>query len=171
MSADSFLGLPSDNFYYKDMIYRKQGDFMPDWTNASDSVTEHFTVGDCLTLHNWNRLATEDDGADFDKLTTLCEKLEEVRDALDCPMKVHCIFRSTAYNQEQKILMPTGADVHSFCEAVDFDCGSELTTDEIKAILLPMLQSFGLRMEDNGPGASWVHIDLHPVMNSRFFKT
>ncbi len=144
---------------------------MPDWTNASDSVTEHFTVGDCLTLHNWNRLATEDDGADFDKLTTLCEKLEEVRDALDCPMKVHCIFRSTAYNQEQKILMPTGADVHSFCEAVDFDCGSELTTDEIKAILLPMLQSFGLRMEDNGPGASWVHIDLHPVMNSRFFKT
>lgn len=141
---------------------------MPDWTNASDSVTEHFTVGDCLTLHSWNRLATEDDGADFDKLTTLCEKLEEVRDALDCPMKVHCIFRSTAYNQEQKILMPTGLDVHAMNLACDFDCGSELSIQEVKDKLEPLLDQLEIRMERGT--TTWVHLDLHAVGPSgRYF--
>src|SRR5580693_3755399 len=103
-----------------------------DWTNGSEQVTEHFTVNDCLMLHEWNRLATEADGADFNKLTALCQILEQVRSALGCPMNVHCIFRSTAYNLAQNILPPTGKDVHSFCQAVDFDCNGNLSIQEIK---------------------------------------
>jgi hypothetical protein len=142
---------------------------MIDWNNGDSSVTPHFTVNDCLMLHNWNRLATENDGADLNKLVALCQVLEQVRDALGVPMNIHCIFRSTAYNLAQNILPPSGLDVHAMCLAADFDAGPHLTTDQVKAILMPMLEDLGIRMENNGAGASWVHIDIHPVIHNRFF--
>jgi len=141
---------------------------MIDWTNASCQVTEHFTVGDCLMLHNWGRLATEADGADFNKLTTLCQVLEQVRAALNCPMNVHCMFRSTAYNLEQNILPPTGADVHAMNMAVDFDSNGHLTIQEIKDTLEPLLGQLGIRMERGT--TTWVHLDVHQVGPSgRYF--
>ena len=42
-----------------------------DWTDENAQVTEHFSVRDALLLHSWNRLATEDDGADFDAFELL----------------------------------------------------------------------------------------------------
>src|SRR5271170_6667661 len=99
---------------------------MIDWTNPTDQVSEHFSVNDCLMLHSWNRLATQDDGADFDKLTALCQILEQIRSTLNCPMNVHCMFRSTQYNLEQNILPPTGLDVHAMNLACDFDCNGSL---------------------------------------------
>lgn len=139
-----------------------------DWTNKASQVTDHFTVGDALMLHNWNRLATEDDGADFDKLTALCQIMEQVRGVLGCPLLIHCMFRSTTYNLEQGILKPTGADVHSFSEACDFDCGSNLSIQQVKNLLEPQLDSLGIRMEKGT--SSWVHIDVHAVGPSgRYF--
>jgi hypothetical protein len=139
-----------------------------DWTNGSEQVTPHFTVNDCLMLHEWNRLATEADGADFDKLTALCQILEQVRSALGVPMSVHCIFRSTAYNLAQNILPPTGADVHSFCQAVDFDCNSNFTIQEVKDKLEPLLEQLNIRMEKGT--TTWVHIDIHSIGPSgRYF--
>jgi hypothetical protein len=137
-----------------------------DWTNSSDQVTEHFSVGDALTLHAENRLATEADGADFDKLTTLCQKMEEIRDALGCPINVHCMFRSQAYNTSQGI--KPAADVHSMNLACDFDTDGSHTIDEARAILEPLLEQLGIRMEQGSP--TWVHIDLHPVVNARYFS-
>jgi hypothetical protein len=139
-----------------------------DWTNPQEQVTKHFTVNDCLMLHEWNRLATESDGADFDKLTTLCQKIEEVRSILGCPINVHCIFRSTAYNLEQGILKPTGLDVHAMNEAIDLDCNGSLTIQQIKDILEPQLENLGIRME-RGTN-TWVHLDLHaPGPSGRYF--
>jgi hypothetical protein len=139
-----------------------------DWTNPSEQVTEHFTVGDALTLHSWNRLATEADGADFDKLTTLCQTLEQVRSALGSPMNVHCMFRSTAYNLEQNILPPTGLDVHAMNLACDFDCSPNLTIQEVKDTLEPLLEQLNIRMEMGT--TTWVHCDLHSVGPSgRYF--
>lgn len=140
---------------------------MIDWTNPKDKVTEHFTVNDCLMLHNWNRLATDADGADFNALQTLCNKLEEVRTLLNCSMNVHCMFRSKEYNIEQGILLPTGDDVHAMNLAVDFDCGPNLTIQQVKDILEPQLEVLGIRMEFGT--TTWVHIDLHPVGNARYF--
>ena len=141
---------------------------MSDWMSPTDQVTLHFSVNDCLMLHKWNRLATEKDGADLDKLTTLCEKLEEVRTLLNCPMNVHSMFRSTAYNLAQGILPPTGLDVHALNLACDFDCGSNLTIQEVKDILEPQLDSLGIRMERGT--TTWVHVDLHDVGPSgRYF--
>jgi hypothetical protein len=141
---------------------------MIDWTNPTDQVTEHFTVNDALMLHEWNRLATEGDGADFDKLTALCQMLERVRVILGCPILVHCMFRSTAYNLAQNILPPTGLDVHAMNLACDFDCGSVLTIQEIKDTLEPLLDQLGIRMERGT--TTWVHVDLHAVGPSgRYF--
>jgi uncharacterized protein YcbK (DUF882 family) len=140
---------------------------MIDFTNPNDSITEHFTVNDALMLHNWSRLGTEADGADFDKLNTLCQKLEEVRTLLGCPMNVHCCFRSADYN---KLIGANPNDPHSRSAACDFDCNPNLTCDQVKDILMPHLEELGIRMEDNGSGASWVHIDLCPVIYHRFFK-
>lgn len=140
---------------------------MVDWKNKDSSVTMHFTVADCLTLHHWNRLATEADGADLEKLTFLCEKLEDVRFLLNSPMRITSMFRSIEYNQNQGIV--PNLDVHSQSLACDFTCEG-LTTDEIKSILMPHLEHLGLRMEDNGSGAAWCHIDCHLVVVNRFFK-
>jgi len=141
---------------------------MADWTNPQDQVTPHFTVNDCLMLHEWNRLATEADGADFDKITALCQVLEQVRSALGVPMNVHCIFRSTAYNLAQNILPPTGLDVHAMNLACDFDCGSALSIQQVKDALEPLLDQLGIRMERGT--ATWVHVDLHAVGPSgRYF--
>jgi uncharacterized protein YcbK (DUF882 family) len=140
---------------------------MTDWTNPQDSVTEHFSVSDAAMLHNWNRLATTDDGADFDKLTALCQILETVRTALGVPMNVHCMYRSPAYNLAQNILPPTGMDVHAMNMACDFDCGSAMSIQAVKDALEPQLESLGIRMEFGT--TTWVHVDTHPVGNARYF--
>jgi len=139
-----------------------------DWTNASCQVTDHFTVEDCLMLHEWNRLATEADGADFQKLYTLCQMLERVRSVLGCPMNVHCIFRSTAYNLAQNILPPTGLDVHAMNLACDFDCNANMGIQDVKDKLEPLLDQMGIRMEKGT--TTWVHVDLHaPGPSGRYF--
>ena len=139
---------------------------MIDWSDPSEHVTDHFTVKDCLFLHHWNRLATIGDGANLDALVRLCEKLEDIRGILACPMNVHCMFRSPEYNR--MIGAPT-TDVHSMSQACDFDCLPDLSSDAVKLALRPHLEILGIRMEDNGPNSSWVHIDIHPVGRARFF--
>lgn len=139
---------------------------MLDWTKPQDQVTEHFTVSDALMLHSWNRLATEADGASFDQLQNLCNKLEEVRSLLGCPMNVHCMFRSQDYNASQNI-KPL-ADVHSMSLACDFDCNATMSIDDVKNLLLPQLESLGIRLEKGT--ASWVHVDLRiPGPSGRYF--
>lgn len=138
---------------------------MIDWTDPKAQVTPHFTVNDSLMLHSWNRLATEADDADFDKLTALCQKMEEIRELLGCPINVHCMFRSQGYNTAQGI-KPV-ADVHSMSLACDFDCNPSMGIQDIKDKLEPQLESLGIRMEFGT--TTWCHIDLHPVGNARYF--
>lgn len=139
------------------------------WQDPLAKVTLNFTVSDCLTLHTWGRLATSCDGADFAKLTILCNKMEQVREILGCPMIVTSVFRSPEYNKSQGI--NPNKDIHSFSEAMDFHCGDQYTTDEIKELLMPELEKLGIRMENNGNKSSWIHLDIHPIGQSgRFFN-
>jgi hypothetical protein len=146
---------------------------MIDWTNPNCQVTTHFTVNDCLMLHNWNRLATANDGINFTTITELANRLESVRVILslslgrDCSMNVHCMFRSCEYNKEQNIELPNGNDVHSMSMACDFDCNQYFTIAQVKSALLPHLSVLGIRMEQGT--TTWVHIDIHPVINERYF--
>lgn len=136
-----------------------------DWTKPTDHVSPHFTISDACLLHAFNRLATAADGMDTAKLIALCAKMEQIRGILGQPINVHCMFRSPEYNL--KIGAPAH-DVHSMSLACDFDCAPHLTIAQIQAILEPQLEQLGIRMERNTP--TWVHVDLHPVMNARYFN-
>jgi Peptidase M15 len=138
------------------------------WDDPLCAITPHFMVGDAIALHSWNRLANESDGLTDDgkaKLVVLCNKMEEIRKILGCPISVHCMFRSQKYNQEVVKAIPN--DVHAQFLAVDFDCNGHHTIDEVHAILEPLLEQLGVRMERNTP--SWIHIDMHPVVHQRYF--
>lgn len=143
---------------------------MIDWTNPTQQVTPHFSVHECLYLPTWSRLANESDGLTDDiqnQLVLLCITLEKLRNFLGVPFNVHCMYRPPAYNDS--IGAPTN-DVHSMGQAVDFDCGPNVTCDQVKGHLMPVLEQYGIRMENNGNGANWVHVDIHPVGFARFFN-
>lgn len=129
---------------------------MINWTTLDAQITPHFNVKDALYLHEWNRLATLDDGVIFQRIITLCQKLEAVREILGCPMIIHSMFRSVGYNRDQNI-NPVN-DVHTLSLAVDFDCGQILTIEQIKNKLRPQLETLGIRMEKGT--TTWVHIDI-----------
>jgi hypothetical protein len=78
------------------------------------------------------------------------------------------MFRSKAYNIEQSILLPTGADVHSMSVACDFDANDTMSIQDIKDKLEPMLEQLQIRMERGT--TSWVHVDLRaPGPSGRYF--
>lgn len=139
------------------------------WDDPLCSITQHFLVGDAMALHSWNRLANESDGLTEEgkaKLIVLCQKMEEVRAFLGCAMNVHCMFRSQKYNQEVVKAIPN--DVHAQFLAIDFDCNSTMTIEQVKAKLEPVLEKFGLRMERGT--TTWVHLDLRaPGPSGRYF--
>jgi hypothetical protein len=143
-----------------------------DWTDPTCMVSEHFSVHECLWLPSWNRLATEDDGLNDEiktNLVTLCNKMEIVRAYLNCPIITHCMYRPPQYS----VLVGGFADdIHTGNggAAIDFDCEPIKSCDEVKALLLSCLEQWNLRLENNGNGASWCHIDTHQVIYTRYFK-
>lgn len=135
------------------------------WSDPDCLITPHFSVNEALTLHNWNRLATKEDGFVPQDIVETCQMMEKIRDFLDCPIMVHCMFRSNAYNQE---IGAPEYDVHSLSMACDFDCSPKLSCDEVKQLLLPKLEEFDIRME-NGT-TDWVHCDYRlPGPSGRYF--
>lgn len=140
-----------------------------DWTDPTAMVSQYFSVKEALWLHQWNRLATEADGlteAVKQNLFNLCSKLDAIRDYLTYPINVNSMFRPLMYNKALGIA-PT-ADVHSMGMACDFVCPG-LTCEQIKQHLLPVLETYGIRMENN-LGGNWVHVDIHPVIHARYFN-
>lgn len=139
-----------------------------DWTDGSVKVSSHFSVKECLWLPSWGRMANESDGLNDEiknNLIELCSKMDEVRNFLDAPIKVHCTFRPVAYNKQ------IGGALHSQHSvgcAMDFDVGGDC--DDIRAILEPMLEQWGMRMEKN-IGGNWIHLDIGniPPGGHRYF--
>ncbi len=136
---------------------------------------QHFTWHEALWLPQWRRLAVESDGLTdeiLNNLTVLFQKLETVRSFLNGrPILVHVAFRSQAYNS-----LPTvkGAksSAHLFGMAVDFHVVG-IDCDQAKQMILDgnKLDEWGMRMEDNGAGAPWIHLDTRALRpgGKRFF--
>lgn len=141
---------------------------MIDWTNPACHVTDHFTVKECLWLHQWGRLANEDDGLNDvikDNLKHLCDVLEDIRNLFGGPMSVHCMYRSPDYNDQ--IGAPRN-DVHSMGMACDFDLHPNFTLSQGKLTLAQNLDSLNIRMERNTP--TWIHVDTRsPGASGRYF--
>jgi Peptidase M15 len=147
-----------------------------DWSNPDSMVSKYFSVQNCLFLPTWGRMATEADGLNDEvknNLINLCTKMDEIKEFLGCGLNIHCIYRPPAYSP---LVGGTATDVHTQGLAIDFDCNKYFSTDQVKEKFNKpngddsILEKFGIRMEDNGPSAGWIHIDIHAVGYLRFFK-
>lgn len=140
-----------------------------DWNNPKSKITPHFTVEDACMLHSWNRLANAEDGFTPElkaSVIVVLQKMEEVRTLLDCPMNVHCTFRSQKYNSDVVKAIPN--DVHAQGLAIDFDCNPKMTIEQVREKLVPELERLNIRMEKNT--ATWIHLDLRkPGPSGRHF--
>ena len=147
-----------------------------DWGNPEAQVSTHFTVKDCLWLPQWNRLANETDGLTEEikhNLINTCAKMEGVRAFLgNRPLIVHCMYRPPLYNKLVKGAPQSG---HLFGIAVDFHVSGlsdNKGCDSIRAILVPKLKEFDMRMEDVSAFTSrnWIHLDTKNTSGTRYFK-
>jgi hypothetical protein len=157
--------------------------------SPKDKISKYFTYKEALWLPQENRMATEADGVDeavLGNLKVLFGKMDLIREFLGKPIIAHICFRTMAYhlnlykqiNEKRKaqglaeLKVPMGSG-HLYGQAFDFHVVG-MTCDEVVKKLLDekKLEEWGLRMEDNGAGANWVHIDTKPVGASgkRFFK-
>lgn len=153
-----------------------------DWSNPTCKVSKYFTVKEALTLNEWKRMASESDGLDDvvkKNLLSIFKKMDVIRELLGVPVNVRSAFRPSAYNVA---IGGAAKSAHMACEdyaAVDFWCDLDgngtkdgVDCDKIKEKLMPHLEEWGVRMEDNGQGARWVHVDNKPLApgGHRFFK-
>jgi hypothetical protein len=140
-----------------------------DWTDPDSPVSEHFKVSDILTAHLWHRLFNSSDGIDGPILAALKATvlvMEQVREALGCPLSIHCTYRSPAYNITPGVGAPM-RDAHSKGMAFDFH-PIGMTIQEGKDKLEPLLEQMDLRMERGTD--TWIHIDRCPVIHERYFN-
>ncbi len=149
-----------------------------DWTNQSAKISKFFTVKEAIWLKEWGRLATEEDGLDITVKTTLVRffrtKVDPVRAILGKAMFSKSCFRPDLYNKQiggaplscHRVIEQEVNGVKKINAALDFWCDADGDSDkdgedcdQIKDILRPQLSRLGIRMEKNGKGARWVHID------------
>lgn len=140
------------------------------------NITPHFTSHDSLYLPSWNveHIPTE---VEKSNLLITFQKLELIRDFLGGkPVNVHCALRpilnnpTSSYHSQDYNQFVGGSknSAHKIGKAIDFHVVG-ISCDEVRAKLLPKLEEFNIRIENN-PGSTWVHFDTFPPNPNRFFK-
>lgn len=137
-----------------------------------EKISKYFTVYEAFYLPRWIRLANEEDGLTEEIFETvrrfLRNHIDPVREFINSEMIVHCCYRPPAYN---KLVKGAKNSAHLACDgsaAIDFHFYN-FGCSYARAMLLPKLNDFDLRMENNQGG--WIHLDSKPVPpgGSRFF--
>lgn len=148
-----------------------------DWSNPNSKISKYFTVKDALILREWKRLANQDDGLTEEikaNILKTAKKMDVIRDFINKPILIKSWLRPPKYN-----VAIGGALKSAHMDGLAVDWWTDQNGDGnlngedcdlLKEILIPKLREWDIRMEDNGKGARWIHIDLKPVKNSRFFK-
>ena len=143
--------------------------------DPQDPISKHFTWREALWLPSWKRLANESDGLCPSVITNLIDlfsKLDVIREYFGLPIIVHCAYRPVSYNSfiggaKESAHMALGS-----WAACDFHVSMMPCDDARDRILRDgKLEELGLRMENPGYPANWVHVDSKPVSDggSRFF--
>jgi uncharacterized protein YcbK (DUF882 family) len=158
-----------------------------DWTDLSSKISKYFTVKEAIWLPQENRACSEDELSDEIKenLIATFQWMDTVREYFGKPITVTICLRTMAYhidlykriNEKNKaagkpeVKVPMGS-MHPKGKAVDFVVKG-MTCDEVKKKILDenKLEEWNLRLEDNGQGANWIHLDdREPGPGGRFFK-
>lgn len=140
-------------------------------------ISRHFTYSEALFLNTWNRMARESDGLTdqvIENIASLLSRVDHVLDRFGWRARVHCCYRPDAYNRAIKGAKNSAhkADRPGIA-AIDFDpigVNCEIARQQI--LSTGLLEELGLRCEDNGPDAGWIHLDSAPVPagGHRYFK-
>jgi len=140
----------------------------------SDKISKYFTYKEALWLPSWSRMAMELDGLDvavLHRLKNLFSLMDHVREYFNAPINVHCAYRPKDYNE---LVKGAKASAHladrDMLAAVDFDVkGMDCKTAITRILNSNLLDTLKLRMENNGPNPTWVHLDTKPCAKDRYF--
>jgi hypothetical protein len=148
------------------------------WFDPAALISRHFSVHEALWLPKWGRLASAEDGLNDhvkEQLVRLADLMDEVRELLGVKVIVHCWYRPKRYNELTHGASGSAHQCEGDWAAIDFHvrfegCEVPASCSRARAALLPKLAEIGLRMENNGPDAVWIHLDTRPPVHSRYFK-
>lgn len=139
--------------------------------------SKYFSWQEALTLHSWGvqHIPSEEEKTNIIKMAAI---MDVVREFLNCPLIVHCWIRPILNNPSSPY---DGQDYNAYCKgasqsehkvglAVDYNPQTMSCIDGID-LLIPKLEQFGLRMENNGPNPTWIHNDCKDLIpgHSRYF--
>jgi Peptidase M15 len=148
--------------------------------NLEDNITPNFKWKEALYLPTWGIYHTPR-AEEIQNIINTANVMEKIRSFLDDKaINVHAWIRPTSvncststFNGKNYNLIVHGAQfsMHIPGCAVDFSV-STMTCDDVKYHLLSKLEEFNIRLENNGAGATWVHVDTKEVLpgQNRFFK-
>ena len=134
--------------------------------DANIDGCEHFTWREALALREWGICAFPVDELTKHNIIQGALKLEVIRSLIGEPLVITSWYRPSAYN------LHIGGSVGSYHKvgmAVDFR-PKYMSCNKAKIMLLPHLEELGLRMENNGRKADWIHVDMGKVYKHRYFK-
>lgn len=150
------------------------------WANHKSMITPDISVGETLMLKSWNVHHIPSD-QEKKNIVHLAEILQNISDRLSLQPMIHCWIRpisancpGTKYhgkNYNAYVGSKANSSLHIPGRAVDFHMNGYLGTkkcNEIRSKILPMLEEFNIRMEDNN--GNWIHIDTGIVISKRYFK-
>jgi hypothetical protein len=146
------------------------------WDDPEAMISNHFKVREALWLPSWQvmHVPSQDEK---DNILEQAAKMDMVREFLGVPIVVHCWMRPvlnnpiSLHNGEDYNALVGGAksSAHKIGKATDWNPVG-MTCEEARQKLIPKLEEFDIRLEDNGVDANWCHTDCAPVLHSRFFK-
>jgi len=158
-----------------------------DWTDLSSKITPHFTVKEAIWLPQENRAASGEELTEEIKanLIETFNWLEKVRVWIGLPIIVTIALRTLKYHLalyerinaknraegKPEVRVPMGSK-HLNGTAVDFQV-ARMSCDDVRKKILDekKLEEWNLRMENNGEGSNWVHLDSgKPGPSGRYFK-
>jgi zinc D-Ala-D-Ala carboxypeptidase len=148
-----------------------------DWTNPEAKVSKFFTTAEVLWLPSWQvmHVPSEDEKNNILKQAA---KMDLIREFLGTPIKIHSWIRpilnnpSSEHHGQDYNAFVKGAknSAHKIGLATDWDAGEKCIDTINKILFAKKLEEFNLRMENNGPDPSWIHIDCAPVIVYRYFN-
>ena len=150
-----------------------------DWDDENAPVSEHFRVHEVVWLPSWRVYHVPSD-EEKQEVVKIARAMDQIRKLVAAPVVVHCWIRPTQVNapdsrhdgQNYNLFVGSQAlrSPHIFGRAVDFHVAGHTGPEgchKIRELLLPHLEEWEIRMEDNRGG--WIHVDTNPVGRRRLF--